>query len=96
MKRYPLLCLLLLSNIAYAQNDVEFLTATSRSGENLIEFMNPPLGAYELTRVIGRRDRFAADPDDFGPPPLFVADVFGVRGQRSFLDGEVFAVEAPY
>lgn len=59
MNRLPLLCVLLLSRIAHAQDDVEFLTATSRSGENLIEFMNPPLGAYELTRVIGRRDGFA-------------------------------------
>jgi len=85
MKRYPLLCALLLSNIASAQDDVEFLTATSRSGENLIEFMNPPLGLYLLTRVIGRRDGFASDPDDFGQPPLFVVDVFGVQGQRSFV-----------
>jgi len=84
MRRYALLCVLLLSKFAYAQNDVEFLTATSRSGENLIEFMNPPLGTYQLTRVIGRRDGFASDPDDFGLPPLFVADVFGVQGQRSF------------
>jgi hypothetical protein len=91
---------------------MEFLTVTSRSGENLIEFMNPPLGAYQLTRVIGRRDRFASDPEDFGQRPLFVVDVFRVQGHRSFgapsfdifnglvyvgtENGEVFAIEAPY
>ncbi|MGH9389937.1 MAG: hypothetical protein ACRD1Z_10000, partial [Vicinamibacteria bacterium] len=84
MKRYPLLCVLLLSKIAFAQNEVSFLTATSTDGENLIEFMNPPLGGYELTRVIGRNDRFATafDDIDFGQP-LFVVDVSGVQGKRS-------------
>jgi len=83
MKRYPLLCVLLLSKIAFAQNDVSFLTATSTDGENVVEFMNPPLGGYELTRVIGRQDRFATafDDIDFGQP-LFVVDVSGVQGKR--------------
>jgi len=85
MKRYPLLCFLLLSKIAFAQNEVSFLTATSTDGENLIEFMNPPF-SYELTRVIGRNDRFASSFDDidFGQP-LFVVDVRGVSGKRSFV-----------
>lgn len=85
MKRYPLLCFLLLSKIALA-DDVSFLTVTSTNGQNLIEFMNPPFGTYELTRVIGRNDRFATafDDIDFGQP-LFVVDVSGVQGQRSFV-----------
>lgn len=82
MKRYLLLCVLLLSKIAFA-DEVSFLTATSRNGENLVEFMNPPLGGYELTRIIGRRDRFATTHTDFGPPPLFVVDVGGDAGERS-------------
>ncbi len=82
MKRYPLLCFLLFSNIALA-DDVSFLTATSTDGQILIEFMNPPLGGYASTRVIGRNDKFAADANDFGPPPLFIVDVSGVQGKRS-------------
>jgi outer membrane protein assembly factor BamB len=86
MKRYPLLCILLLSRIALAQEDVPFLTVTSTDdGQNVVEFMNPPLGGYELTRVIGRRDGFAISSTDFGPPPLFVVDVSGVQGEHSFV-----------
>lgn len=85
MKRYPLLGFLLLSKVAFA-DDVSFLTATSTNAQNVIEFMNPPLGGYNRTRVIGRNDRFAASFDDidFGQP-LFVVDVVGVQGQRSFV-----------
>jgi hypothetical protein len=68
---------------AHSQNDVPFLTVTSRDRTNVVEFLNPPEGPYEVTRVIGRRDRFAVSSTDFGPPPIFVADVFGVQGKPS-------------
>jgi hypothetical protein len=63
-------------------DDVLFLTATSTNRQNVVEFMNPPTGAYELTRVIGRRDRFANSPNDFGTPPLFVVDITGTPGGK--------------
>jgi outer membrane protein assembly factor BamB len=86
MKRYPLLGVLLLSKIAFAADDVSFLTATSTDGQVVVEFMNPPSGSYERTRVIGRNDRFANafDDIDFGQP-LFVVDVVGVQGKRGFV-----------
>lgn len=83
MKRHVLPSFILLSSIAFA-DDVSFLTATSTDRQIVVEFMNPPAGGYELTRVIGRRDRFALDGDDFGPPPLFVVDIVGDPGQKSF------------
>jgi outer membrane protein assembly factor BamB len=86
MKRTLLLCVLLVSKVAFSQpQDVSFLTATSTDGQVLVEFMNPPLGSYDRTRVISRNDRFAANEIDidFGQP-LFVVDVPGVQGKRSF------------
>lgn len=85
MKRYPLLSFLLLSKIALA-DEVSFLTATSTDGQNVIEFMNPPLGGYDRTRVISRNDRFATQFDDIDfNQPLFVVDVTGIQGKGSFV-----------
>jgi outer membrane protein assembly factor BamB len=63
-------------------DDVLFLTATSRNRQNVIEFMNPTTGAYEATRVIGRRDRFANSPHDYGTIPIFVVDILGISGGK--------------
>jgi outer membrane protein assembly factor BamB len=80
-----LLVLSSFSVIAFAQNDVPFLTVTSRDRTNVVEFLNPPEGDYLLTRVIGRRDQFASTSVDFGPPPIFVSDVFGIQGKPGFV-----------
>lgn len=85
MKRYLLLCFLLLSKIAFAQEDVAFLTVTTtEERQNLVEFQNPA-GQYELTRIIGRRDEFARSFADFGSPPLFVVDLNGVPGRHGLV-----------
>jgi len=74
-------CLVFLASSVLA-DDVLFLTATSTNRQNVIEFMNPTTGNYELTRVIGRRDRFASSPNEFGTPPLFVVDFTGTPGGK--------------
>ncbi len=60
---------------------VQFLTATSTTGENRLEWVNPAGGAYDATVIRFRTDRYPAGPAD--GTELYSSAALGLSGYGS-------------
>lgn len=83
-KALPLL--LLSASVALAQDDVPFLTTTSRSGRVTVEWQNPATGPYGFTRILARTDRYPQSFDDIDLAVLPAVDKTGTPGLHDSIE----------
>jgi uncharacterized repeat protein (TIGR01451 family) len=71
---------------------VRFLTVTSTSGQNLIEWLNPS-SDYLSTEIVFRTDRFPTDPLEPGTTSLYTNAAAGAKDSfphTSLVDGQTY------